>query len=80
MICLGIESTAHTFGVGIIDDNGKVLANAIDGFSTKQGGIIPSKASDHHVNVCDKVVLDALEKAGLKIKDIDLISFSQSPG
>ena len=27
LISLGIESTAHTFGVGIIDSSGKVLAD-----------------------------------------------------
>ena len=29
MICLGIESTAHTFGVGIIDDEGKIKSISI---------------------------------------------------
>ena len=80
MICLGIESTAHTFGVGIMDDEGKVLANVRDSFTTEKGGIIPAKAADHHVEVCDKVINEALEKAGLKLEEIDLIAFSQSPG
>ncbi|MDO8627612.1 MAG: UGMP family protein, partial [Candidatus Diapherotrites archaeon] len=35
MICLGIESTAHTFGVGIVDENCKVLANEKDAFVTQ---------------------------------------------
>ena len=77
---VGIESTAHTFGVGIMDDEGKVLANIRDSFTTEKGGIIPAKAADHHVEVCDIVMNEALEKAGLKLEDIDLIAFSQSPG
>jgi N6-L-threonylcarbamoyladenine synthase len=80
MICLGIESTAHTFGVGIADDKGKILANAKDVFTTKTGGIVPAKAAEHHVNVCGKVIKDALKAASLKISDIDLVAFSQSPG
>lgn len=80
MICLGIESTAHTFGIGIMDSDGKVLANVKDSFTTKKGGIMPAKAADHHVEVCDKVISEALDKAGLSMKDIGLISFSQSPG
>lgn len=80
MICLGIESTAHTFGVGIVDSSGKVLANVKDTFTTKTGGIVPAKAAEHHVNVCDEVVKNALDTANLKINDIDIISFSQSPG
>jgi N6-L-threonylcarbamoyladenine synthase len=80
MICLGIESTAHTFGVGIVDSNGKVLVNVKDSYVTKTGGIVPAEAAEHHVRMCDKVINEALEKSGLKIKDIDLIAFSQAPG
>jgi universal protein Kae1 len=80
MHCLGIETTAHTFGVGIIDDKGKVLANVINAFSTKIGGMVPNKVAEHHVDVCDSVISDALKKAGLGMKDINLISYSDSPG
>ena len=80
MICLGIESTAHTFGCGIIDDKGKVYANVTDAYKTETGGIDPSEAKKHHENVKDKVIEDALKNANLKLKDIDLISFSQGPG
>ncbi len=79
MICLGIESTAHTFGVGILKDK-NVLANVMDAYTTKSGGIIPYRASAHHVNVCGSVIKKALKKAGISIDDVDLISFSQSPG
>jgi len=80
MICLGIESTAHTFGVGIIDNRGVILANVKDSYTTKKGGIIPADAADHHVNTSDTIIEDALKKAKLSIKDIGLISFSQGPG
>lgn len=78
-MCLGIESTAHTFGVGIVKDK-KILANVKDSYFTKEGGIVPAKAAEHHVKVCDRVVKDALKKAKVKLKDIDLIAFSQGPG
>lgn len=80
MIVLGIESTAHTLGVGIINDKKEILANVKNGYSTEEGGMIPFQAQKHHVELSDKIVNEALEKAGLKMKDIDLISFSQSPG
>lgn len=79
MICLGIESTAHTYGVGIVDDK-KVLANVKDSYTTTSGGIIPWEASQHHIEVCSEVTRTALEKAGMSVKDIDLIAFSQAPG
>lgn len=80
MICLGIESTAHTFGVGIINDKAKILANVKDSYTTEKGGIHPSEAKKHHLLVKDKVVEDALKESKLTWKDIDLISFSQGPG
>lgn len=80
MICLGIESTAHTFGIGILNSEGKVLANLRDAFATETGGIVPAKAADHHIEVFDRVIKDALETANVSMKDIDLIAFSQSPG
>ncbi len=79
MICLGIESTAHTFGVGIVKDK-KVLANVKDSYTTNSGGIIPVNAAEHHIEICDKVISGALSKAKIKLKDVDLISFSQGPG
>jgi N6-L-threonylcarbamoyladenine synthase len=80
MICLGIEATAHTFGVGIITDKGKVLANASDSFKTEKGGLIPHELGVHHREVKDKVLQSALQQAGIKIENIGLVSFSQGPG
>ena len=80
MLCLGIESTAHTFGCGIIDSKGKIYANVTDAYKTETGGIHPSEARKHHENVKDRVVDEALKQAKLKLEDIGLISFSQGPG
>lgn len=79
MKVLGIESTAHTFGVGIIEDK-KILANEMDSFSSEKGGMIPNEVAEHHMKVFDKVIKNALDKANLKLKDIELVAFSQGPG
>lgn len=80
MICLGIESTAHTFGVGIVDDKKNVLANVKDSFVSEQGGMIPRELFDHHI-FCAREVLDkALDQAKISLNDVDIISFSQGPG
>jgi len=76
---LGIESTAHTFGVGIVKD-GKILANVKDSYTTEKGGIIPVEAAKHHQEVAEKVYKEALEKANIKEKEIEAIAFSQGPG
>ncbi len=79
-ICLGIESTAHTFGIGIVTEKGKVLANSIDAFHTEKGGLIPNDLRNHHEKVKEKVLQNALEKANIGLKDVGLVSFSQGPG
>jgi N6-L-threonylcarbamoyladenine synthase len=79
MICLGIESTAHTFGIGIVDDQGKVLANVSSSYKPKLGkGIDPTEAKEHHLRVKEEVLKKALEQA--KIEKPDLLSFSSGPG
>jgi N6-L-threonylcarbamoyladenine synthase len=79
MIILGIESTAHTFGIGIIK-NKTILANVKKTYTSDTEGIIPSKAADHHVEVCADIFQEALTTAKIKKTDIDIIAFSQSPG
>jgi N6-L-threonylcarbamoyladenine synthase len=79
MICLGIESTAHTFGIAILKDK-KVLANVYDTYRTEKGGIIPTEAAKHHIEVRDELILRALDNARVKLTDIDLIAYSKSPG
>jgi len=80
MICLGIESTAHTFGIGICDDKGKILANKKDSYTTEKGGIIPMEAAKHHAEVGHAVIEEALKHANMALSNVDLISYSQGPG
>ena len=81
MIVLAVESSAHTFGIGIFDGkNKKIVANARDVFSTEQGGMIPTKVAEHHIAVKEKVLAQALKEADLEMKDISLISYTQGPG
>lgn len=79
MICLGIESTAHTFGVGIVKEK-KILANIYDSYHTEKGGIIPTEAAKHHEAVKDAVIDKALKEAGVNIKDINVVAYSRGPG
>lgn len=78
-IILGIESTAHTFGIGIAR-NGKVLANVRSAYTTEKGGIIPMESAKHHEQKKYEVYEEALKQAGVNEKEIDAIAFSQGPG
>jgi len=78
--CLGIESTADDFSVGILSFDGRVLSNVIDAFMPTEGGIHPREAARHHSEVAGKVLREAFHKAGLKSSDISAVAFSQGPG
>jgi len=79
MICLGIESTAHTFGIGIVE-NRMVLANSRDSYKSKTGGIIPIDAAKHHREAGGKVLEEALKAAKLTLGDVDAVALSTGPG
>lgn len=80
MICLGIESTAHTFGAAVVTSDKKILSNCKSMFSTDSGGMILGEVAKHHRNNADKIISEALNTANLSWEDIDLISFSRGPG
>ncbi|MFA5019919.1 MAG: KEOPS complex N(6)-L-threonylcarbamoyladenine synthase Kae1 [Candidatus Pacearchaeota archaeon] len=78
-VILGIESTAHTFGVGIVK-NGKILVNVKDSYTTEKGGIIPIDSAKHHREIAETILENALSESKVKLNKIDAIAFSQSPG
>ncbi|MEM0343762.1 MAG: bifunctional N(6)-L-threonylcarbamoyladenine synthase/serine/threonine protein kinase [Thermoplasmata archaeon] len=80
MICLGIEGTAHTIGIGIVDDDCNVLANLMKMIDGSKGGIHPREAANHHAENIVPLMHEALAKAGISYRDIGLVAFSQGPG
>ena len=79
MICLGIEGTAHTFAIGVIDENGKILADERAIYKPKKGkGIVPHEAARHHEKNCEKIVKKILSR--IDLKKIDVIAYSCGPG
>ena len=80
MISLGIEGTAEKTGVGIVDDEGNILAMEGCQLYPEKGGIHPRIAAEHHAEWIPKLIPQAIESAGIDYSDIDLISFSQGPG
>jgi len=78
--CLGVESTADDFGVGIATFRGETLANVSDAYVPEEGGIHPREAARHHAEVADKVLAEALSRAGVKPSELGIIAFAQGPG
>jgi len=79
MITLGIEGTAHTVGIGIVNADGDILANVSSSY-TPEEGIHPREAANHHAENITTLISSALNQANIQKEDIDVVSFSQGPG
>ncbi len=79
MAVLGIESTAHTFGVGICD-NGRILANQKRMYPIKDRGMIPVQVANFHMRNAAAVIKDALDESGLGANQIDAVGYTKGPG
>ena len=80
-IVLGIESSCDDTSAAILKGN-RILSNVVAGqnIHAKFGGVVPELASRCHQEKIIPVVQEALKKAGISIKDIDAIAFTQGPG
>lgn len=76
---LGIEGTAHTLGIGIIDDKFGVLADVKKTYQPV-AGIHPREAAQFMGDNMKTALDEALDMSGKTWEDIKLIAFSQGPG
>jgi N6-L-threonylcarbamoyladenine synthase len=80
VLVLGVESTAHTIGIGIVED-GKIVANVNDTYIPPSGfGIHPREAAEHHAKIAVALLREALRKAGRDASAIDAVAYSAGPG
>jgi len=80
MLALGIEGTAHTCGVGIVDERCRIRANVYDMVRPEKGGIHPREAANHHAEVVVPLIQKAVDVAGIDPSELDLVAFSRGPG
>ncbi|MBI2499860.1 tRNA (adenosine(37)-N6)-threonylcarbamoyltransferase complex transferase subunit TsaD [Candidatus Woesearchaeota archaeon] len=78
MLCLAIESTAHTFACSVISSKGKILSDVRDMYQSNTHGIIPSEAAQHHEKLYHQIIKKAIEES--KIEKFDLLAYSRGPG
>jgi len=80
-IILAIESSCDDTSAAILK-NETILSNLIAGQEVHRvyGGVVPELASRAHLQNILPVVDAAVEKAGIKLIDIDAIAFTKGPG
>jgi len=80
-IILAIESSCDETSAAVII-NGKIANNivATQSVHEKYGGVVPELASRAHEKQIVPVVDEAIKNAGINIKDLDAVAFTQGPG
>jgi N6-L-threonylcarbamoyladenine synthase len=83
MLVLGIETSCDETAVSVVKDGGSVLSSVISSslrFHKQYGGIIPEIAFRKQLETITQVAESSLREAGVALKDISLISVTDSPG
>ena len=81
-VILAIESSCDETSVAITKD-GKLLSNVINTqieVHQKYGGVMPEIASRLHCENIGLVLQEALEKANIKLEDVDAFAVTRGPG
>ena len=83
MIVLGIESSCDETACGIVDGDGRVLANELYSQIPEHapfGGVVPEVAARAHLEKVGPIVRAALDKAGIPLQDVDVVAYTRGPG
>lgn len=82
-VILGIESSCDETAAAVVKNGDTKLSSIVSSqidTHRKFGGIVPEIASRKHIETVISIVDEAVETAGLKLKDIDGVAVTQGPG
>ncbi|GMK57895.1 hypothetical protein CspeluHIS016_0407290 [Cutaneotrichosporon spelunceum] len=88
LLALGIEGSANKLGAGVVAHEPSehatavtVLSNVRHTYITPPGeGFLPSDTARHHRQWAVRVIREAVRKAGVRMRDVDVIAFTKGPG
>jgi len=82
-IVLGIETSCDETAAAVLKGGERLLSNVIASqveVHAEYGGVVPEIASRKHVEAIDLVVKEALDQAGIGLRDVDGLAVTQGPG
>lgn len=82
MYTLGIETSCDETAAAVLEDT-KVLSSVVSSqvkLHEKYGGVVPELASREHLRNIMPVVREALDRAGVGLKDLGLVAVTHAPG
>ena len=83
ILILAIESSCDETAASVVKNGREVLSNVISSqiaLHTLYGGVVPEIASRKHIEKINQVIEEALQEAGVELKDITAIAVTYGPG
>ncbi|MBI5547530.1 MAG: tRNA (adenosine(37)-N6)-threonylcarbamoyltransferase complex transferase subunit TsaD [Deltaproteobacteria bacterium] len=83
MLVLGIETSCDETAASVVRDGRVALSDVVSSqieVHKRWGGVVPELASRNHVVQVMPVVDEALERAGVKLADLDAVAVTTGPG
>ena len=82
-LILGIESSCDETAAAVVAGGHSILSSVVASqidVHRKYGGVVPELASREHLRRIVPVVREALEQAGVALRDVDAIAVTRGPG
>ena len=86
MFVLAFESSCDETACAVLEMSkdqrtikSNIVASQVD-IHALYGGVVPEIASRAHIEAISKITYEALDTAGITLKDVDLIAVTQGPG
>ena len=83
MKILGIETSCDECAAAVVEDGRTILSNVVATqipFHAEYSGVVPEIASRKHTEWISRVVKEALDKASVKVDEVDAVAATAHPG
>ena len=80
---LGLETSCDETAAALITGDGAIRSNVVSSqaeLHARYGGVVPEVASRRHLELVMPVVREALDEAGAKLRDVELVGVTVGPG
>jgi len=82
-VILAVETSCDDTCAAVITGAGAIRSNVIASqglLHARYGGVVPEIASRRHLELIDAVTADALERAGVRLDDVERVAVTRGPG
>ncbi len=80
---LAIETSCDETSAAVVENGERVLSNIVSSQSAiheKYGGVVPEVASRKHVESITAIIEEAVQTAGIQLRDLSAVAVTQGPG